>query len=160
MSAWVSLGFTGHDRGPSTALTLMSSHFLCTALPGLDQKKRGGPRACCLLTPPPPPLFPPPFFRGGRSLVSTLGLVRKKKCRLPSARHTAPHVPPFEVSGLQILLEGSNPLLSCSRLNPRMGILQFLVCVRSPVLNKLGREILLSRKLDLAKCPVFLRAMR
>uniref|UniRef100_A0AAA9TEW3 Collagen like tail subunit of asymmetric acetylcholinesterase n=1 Tax=Bos taurus TaxID=9913 RepID=A0AAA9TEW3_BOVIN len=36
------------------------------ALPGLDQKRRGGPRACCLLTPPPPPLFPPPFFRGAR----------------------------------------------------------------------------------------------
>ncbi|KAB0373702.1 hypothetical protein FD755_013958, partial [Muntiacus reevesi] len=40
--------------------------LLPTALPGLDQKRRGGPRACCLLTPPPPPLFPPPFFRGGR----------------------------------------------------------------------------------------------
>uniref|UniRef100_A0A452UUE1 Collagen like tail subunit of asymmetric acetylcholinesterase n=1 Tax=Ursus maritimus TaxID=29073 RepID=A0A452UUE1_URSMA len=42
---------------------------ISAALPGLDQKKRGGPRACCLLTPPPPPLFPPPFFRGGRSLL-------------------------------------------------------------------------------------------
>uniref|UniRef100_A0A4W2HX27 Collagen like tail subunit of asymmetric acetylcholinesterase n=1 Tax=Bos indicus x Bos taurus TaxID=30522 RepID=A0A4W2HX27_BOBOX len=39
---------------------------ISAALPGLDQKRRGGPRACCLLTPPPPPLFPPPFFRGAR----------------------------------------------------------------------------------------------
>lgn len=139
----------------------MSSSFLCTALPGLDQKKRGGHRACCLLTPPPPPLFPPPFFRGGRSLVSTVGLTRKQKCRLPSALCTAPPVPPLEVSDLQRILEGSNPSLSRSRLTPGMGILQFLVCVPSPtVLNKLWREILLSGKLDLAQCPVFLRPMR
>ena len=58
-------------RGPDAAPTLTSRGFLPAALPGLDQKRRGGPRACCLLTPPPPPLFPPPFFRGGRGPVST-----------------------------------------------------------------------------------------
>lgn len=60
-------------RGPNAGPTLMSGvgGFLPAALPGLDQKRRGGPRACCLLTPPPPPLFPPPFFRGGRGPVST-----------------------------------------------------------------------------------------
>lgn len=58
-------------RGPDTSPTLMSRGFLPAALPGLDQKRRGGPRACCLLTPPPPPLFPPPFFRGARGPVST-----------------------------------------------------------------------------------------
>lgn len=58
-------------RGPDAGPTLTSRGFLRAALPGLDQKRRGGPRACCLLTPPPPPLFPPPFFRGGRGPVST-----------------------------------------------------------------------------------------
>ena len=72
---WAQWAPRGPDAGPT--LTSGVGGFLPAALPGLDQKRRGGPRACCLLTPPPPPLFPPPFFRGGRGPVSTAD------CRVP-----------------------------------------------------------------------------
>uniref|UniRef100_A0A4W2FXV4 Collagen like tail subunit of asymmetric acetylcholinesterase n=2 Tax=Bos indicus x Bos taurus TaxID=30522 RepID=A0A4W2FXV4_BOBOX len=67
--AWALPAMTGPPLSLAHLLTvsgLLCYSACCLALPGLDQKRRGGPRACCLLTPPPPPLFPPPFFRGAR----------------------------------------------------------------------------------------------
>lgn len=92
---------------------LTSSSFLQTALPGLDQKKRGSHKTCCLLTPPPPPLFPPPFFREGRSPVSTLGHVRGRN-GAPQCHHTTP--PPHPSASFLW------NLLSCSRLSWEEGI--------------------------------------
>lgn len=72
--AWALPAMTGPPLSLAHLLTvsgLLCYSACCLALPGLDQKRRGGPRACCLLTPPPPPLFPPPFFRGARGPVST-----------------------------------------------------------------------------------------
>lgn len=142
---------------------LTSSSFLWTALPGLDQKKRGGHKACCLLTPPPPPLFPPPFFRGGRSPVSTLGFMRgKKKCRLLICTPHSPACLPHSTWAASGILWEPQPSTVTQRLSPGMDILQFLGCIHSPnILNKWWREGDSSRQeLDLAKFLIFSKTRR
>lgn len=91
-------------RGPDAGPTLTSRGFLRAALPGLDQKRRGGPRACCLLTPPPPPLFPPPFFRGGRGPVSTAD------CRGSRGAPPPSHAPSAQRGLLPVLSSGAGSL--------------------------------------------------